>query len=330
MRFSIGIPVYNRRAHLADAIASCLNQTAHDCEIVVSDDCSSEDLSSVVESFDDPRIRYSRSTSRIGAAANHQRAVSLCTGTYVIVLNSDDLLLPNCLETAGKTLDGCLKAAAVYFSVTYLDGATVDGFHASPALSFADRSTLLEHAWLEKFVGTTPSCCMFRRSVFNQLGGYRPALRLAYDWELYMRFMTRGGGVLFLPEILCVYRKHHEQMVQTSAINGLKDMLLLWREREYAHWSSSQIGDLCIPYLRAGLRSPRATIALLADLRRSGAPPRLIGGVIQAIGRRAWGRWARRPAREPDSDHYRAPLNVEQAQRLARTLVSAVPPQPKS
>ena len=97
-KYSVAIPAYNRSDYLRQALESCLRQTVDDFEVIVSDDCSSEDLGAVVRSFGDPRIVYHRSEVRLGATANHQRAVTLSRGTYAITLNSDDLLLPDCLE----------------------------------------------------------------------------------------------------------------------------------------------------------------------------------------------------------------------------------------
>ena len=113
-KFSIAIPVYNRPEYLRQAIRSALGQTASDFEIVVSDDCSTDDLRLVVNSFGDARISYHRSARNLGAAKNHQLSVSLSRGEYVVALNSDDLLLPSSLEAAGRALDECREAAAVY------------------------------------------------------------------------------------------------------------------------------------------------------------------------------------------------------------------------
>jgi glycosyltransferase involved in cell wall biosynthesis len=165
-KFSIVIPVHNRREYLAQALASCMRQTTSDFEVVVSDDCSSEDLAATVDSFDDQRIRYVRSQERLGASNNHQRAVTLARGEYVVTLHSDDFLLPHCLETAGAALDTNAAAAAVYYCLTYLLGAKIDGFHGVPALGFANTETWRENPWLEKFAATNPTCCLFRRSAF--------------------------------------------------------------------------------------------------------------------------------------------------------------------
>src|SRR5581483_3940121 len=139
-KFSVVIPVYNRCDLLLQAVRSCLTQTASDFEVVISDDCSSEDLHPAVLSFGDPRVQYSRNKVRIGASKNHQRAVSLAKGHYVLVLHSDDLLLPDCLDVAGQALEERPEAAAAYFSTTYLKGLTVQGWHPVPKITFANRA----------------------------------------------------------------------------------------------------------------------------------------------------------------------------------------------
>src|SRR5579864_8942267 len=113
-KFSIAIPAYNRSEYLGQAIRSALAQTTQDFEVIVSDDCSTEDLESVVASFHDSRLKYHRSKIRLGAARNHQTSVDLSCGDYIVNLHSDDLLLPNYLEVAAAELAARQNAAAVY------------------------------------------------------------------------------------------------------------------------------------------------------------------------------------------------------------------------
>jgi glycosyltransferase involved in cell wall biosynthesis len=302
-KFSIAIPVYNRSDYLRQAVASCLAQAVSEFEIIISDDCSSEDLSVVAKSFDDRRIAYHRSEMRLGATANHQRAVELSKAAYVVVLNSDDMLLPNCLETAGRELDNRPHAAAVYFSCTYLEAGRISGASPMPAISFADRAIAEREAWLEQFSGTSPSCCMFRRSIFDRLGGYRTFLRFAYDWDLYKRFLVSGGGVVFLPEILCIYRRHTEQMVQAKTIDGLWDVLDLWSDNP--HWTETQLADLVLTQGGIALRSQKARDGITEMIsgicgRKVGL--RLLRGVPGAI----YGKARRRigASKDEQAEHY--------------------------
>jgi GT2 family glycosyltransferase len=318
-KYSIVIPVYNRREYLAQAISSCLQQTTADLEIIVSDDGSTEDLCSLVGTFNDERLRYSRSDERLGAARNHARAVALARGAYVVTVHSDDLLLPDCLEAACQALDENPQAAAVYFSMTYLRGEDIGGFHPVPRIAFADAHTLRANPWLEKFHGTNPTCCLFKRAAFERVGGYRTFLRFAYDYDLYMRFMTLGGGVAFLPRILCIYRKHDEQAAQTSTAAGLYDVFDLWKLPEYAHWPAADIADLVLLEIVQQLRRGHAVSEMFAQIRKHGIGLRLLAGTPEAICRKLWRRVR---VRVEDDGNYQSPANLDHAMLTAAALIA--------
>jgi glycosyltransferase involved in cell wall biosynthesis len=319
-KFSIAIPAYNRPAYLSQAIASVLAQTIDDFEVIVSDDCSTDDLAMVVASFRDSRIKYHRSATRQGAARNHQLSVELSRGDYVVNLHSDDLLLPSYLEIAGSELDACQSAAAVYSSVAYLKGETITGCQDVPKIRFADRQVFSENPWLEKFHNVAPTSCMFRRSAFDKVSGYRVALRFAYDWELFMRFMTTGGGVLFSREVLSVYRRHEEQASQTSSDDGLYDMIDLWQLKEYSHWRSSEIADLVLTALRRRARFAGCA-DVLAEVGRRGATVKVLRGMPAALLRRSMG------IREDKSNigkNYELPARLEAAMWAASAVAGGV------
>jgi len=296
-QFSIAIPIYNRGKYLRHALRSCFAQTVTDFEIIVSDDCSSDDLRSVVSEFSDPRINYSRSDVRLGAAKNHQRAVELSSGKYVLNLHSDDFLLPNCLEEAGKALELQPTAAAVYFSNAYLRNMHVEGASLMPELLFASAASVHDNPWLERFYGTCPSACLFRRRNFDIIGGYNTALRFAYDWYLYRQFLKKGGGVIFLPKILCVYRQHEEQCVQTSVLSAVCDMLDLWRLEENKRWPAREMATLVIAECQASWRAGKGTAGIIKvfnEVRIRGLVMRVLfgvpGAVMEKISSRLWGR----------------------------------------
>lgn len=320
-KFSIAIPVYNRSDYLRQAIRSALGQTASDFEIVISDDCSTEDLRSVTNSFGDQRISHHRRTTNVGAARNHQISVSLSQGEYVVVLNSDDLLLPSYLEAAGRALDEHPEAAAVYSAMTYLTGPTVGGYYKMPRLRFANRQTYTQNLWLEKFHRVAPTCCLFRRSSFDKLGGYRTFLRFTYDWDLYFRFMTAGEGVLFLPEILSIYRKHEEQMTEMSSLNALYDVLDLWKFQEYSHFKSSEIADLVLRQVRRAMIHKTGWTTIVGQVSNRGLLTPILWGAIAGLPRNVWRTITRSGPGEEDGSHFELPSNLESALKTAKAVV---------
>lgn len=119
MKFSITIPAYKQK-FLYEAIESCLAQTYKDFELIIVDDASPEDLKSIVEQFDDKRIRYYRNEKNCGAlnvVDNWNICLGYAKGDYVICMGDDDRLLPNCLEEYSMLMDKhpCLN---VYHGMT--------------------------------------------------------------------------------------------------------------------------------------------------------------------------------------------------------------------
>jgi len=318
-KYSIAIPVYNRSNYLRQALKSCLAQTASDFEVVISDDNSSEDLKAVAMSFSDPRVVYNRSDLRLGASKNHQRAVALSRGKYVTNLHSDDMLLPDYVQVAGRTLDSCNAAAATYCAAISLKGSSIDGWQLVPRIGFADRKTYLENPWLEANPNVIPSCCMFRKTAFDQIGGYRISLRFAYDWDLFMRFMTVATGVVFIPQILAIYRRHEEQASNKEVYEHLYDTLGLWKLKEYSHWTDREIAALVLSKVMRSLKTGVGLSELVSNVRRSGQVWRLVkgvpGAIVQSLARRMGF------CESQIQGHFKSPTNVESAIRAANILM---------
>lgn len=321
-KFSIVIPVYNCSHYLKDAVNSSLRQSEHDFEIIISDNCSTEDLKAVADSFRDSRIKYSRSDIPLGVGKNHQRAVTLSQGDYVVALHSDDMLLPNYLNVSSKVLDQFKEIAAVYSSLVYLSGSVISGYQPVPKVRLVDRQVYLKNPWLESNHSICPTCCLFRRSAFDKIGGYRSFLRFTYDWDIYLRFVANGGGVYFHPEVLAIYRKHKEQMAQKATLDGLYDVLDLWQLKEYSHWPSWKIADLTIMELRRSARQGISFFDIWRQVKQSGSTWRLLGGVGEAICRRMYSRIASKKVK-PDNN-FEAPINLEVASRDARELIGKI------
>lgn len=100
IKYSITIPAYKGK-FLAEAIESCLAQTCVDFELIIVNDCSPEDLESIVGRYNDSRIRYYVNEKNFGAVDvvdNWNKCLSYARGEYVICMGDDDRLLPSCLE----------------------------------------------------------------------------------------------------------------------------------------------------------------------------------------------------------------------------------------
>lgn len=104
--FSIVIPTYNRAKLLKATIAITLLQTFKDFELIISNNCSTDETRQVVKSFKDKRIRYFENKKNIGAEPNMIKAFSYARGKYLFSIGDDDFILyEDTLEKVKKILD---------------------------------------------------------------------------------------------------------------------------------------------------------------------------------------------------------------------------------
>ncbi|BFM39384.1 glycosyltransferase family 2 protein [Synechocystis sp. LKSZ1] len=104
MKFSVCIPNFNYEVYIGKTIQSVLNQTYQDFEILISDNASTDSSVEIIKSFNDPRIKFQINKINIGFGPNLLKAASMASGDYMLMLSSDDLMLPNALETYRQIL----------------------------------------------------------------------------------------------------------------------------------------------------------------------------------------------------------------------------------
>lgn len=95
---SIIMPAYNCEKYIAQSIASVIAQTYNNWELIVIDDCSTDNTIDIIKSFNDDRICFQKNKSNVGAAITRNKAISLAKGEWIAFLDSDDLWEPSKLE----------------------------------------------------------------------------------------------------------------------------------------------------------------------------------------------------------------------------------------
>ena len=95
---SIIMPSWNTGNFIGESIQSVLNQTYKNWELIIVDDCSTDNTDEIVASFNEERIRYFRNDKNSGAALTRNRAIREARGEWVAFLDSDDLWMPKKLE----------------------------------------------------------------------------------------------------------------------------------------------------------------------------------------------------------------------------------------
>lgn len=104
-KVSIIVTVFNRTEFLGVALQSALSQRFQDFEIIVTDDSASQAIAAICHDFRSDKIRYRRNENRLGVVLNLRAAVAEARGTYIAILNDDDLWEPEFLERLVAVLD---------------------------------------------------------------------------------------------------------------------------------------------------------------------------------------------------------------------------------
>lgn len=118
---SIITPSYNTAMYIGDTIKSVLAQTYENWEMLIVDDCSTDDTDEVVKPYlSDQRIKYFKNEKNSGAAVSRNKALREANGRWIAFLDSDDLWLPEKLE---RQIDFMEKNN---YAFTYTDYAEID------------------------------------------------------------------------------------------------------------------------------------------------------------------------------------------------------------
>ena len=102
---SVIIPTYNRGRLILDSINSVLNQTYKNIELIVVDDCSTDNTEEILKSINDSRIKYVKLEKNSGACIARNKGIELSTGEFIAFNDSDDLWITTKLE---KQLPPCI------------------------------------------------------------------------------------------------------------------------------------------------------------------------------------------------------------------------------
>ena len=104
-RLTVLMPVYNVAPYVSDAIESVLSQTYSDFDLLVLDDCSTDNTADIVKSFKDSRIRLVRNEVNLGLAENLNKGIELADTEFIARMDGDDIACPLWLEKGVATLD---------------------------------------------------------------------------------------------------------------------------------------------------------------------------------------------------------------------------------
>ena len=229
IKFSVLVPLYNTKEQLLkEMIESVLDQRYTNFELCLADGSTPECgyVETVCREYaaKDERVRYERLEKNLGISENTNACAKMATGEYIVLFDHDDLMSPIALyENAAAIID---TGADVLYSDE--DHITEKGEHISP---------LYKPDWSRDLLYSQMYVChlfVFRRELFEKIGGFRKAYDGSQDYDLMLRLSEHTENIVHIPEILYSWRETESSTANnasskpyahTAGLNALNDHL---------------------------------------------------------------------------------------------------------
>jgi len=240
---SVVIPTYNGSGFLAKTLESVLAQSLLPRDIIVVDDCSTDQTVEMVRSIAQGSkvpIRLIELESNSGGPARPMNTgVRVAESPFVAMLDQDDLMTPDRLRLSVQALiehHGASIACGNYRFIDETDAVKPGGCSKDIFPFLEDSQYPLSRVlrcdgdlWFKRFFtngGLQQSCSnhLFRKSLWEQLGGYREEAKLASDYDFFCRAFRHG--VLWLQDILFEKRVHASNTWTNNAQSDLQMAIL--------------------------------------------------------------------------------------------------------
>lgn len=295
---SIIIPCFNQDRFLAQAIESALKQSHCHLEVIVVDDGSTDDSSRVATRYGGVELIWQPNR---GLSAARNAGLGASAGEYLVFVDADDRLLDDALQAGVNCLADRPECAFVY---GYYRLITADG----APLPSAGRRCATEDHYLEMLRGNyigMHAAVMYRRTVFEAVGGFDTTLGACEDYELYLR-ITRRFPVHCHAQVVAEYRQHDSNMSTDAGLMLKTSLRVLGTQRRHVegnaqarrayrtgvkYWQEYYGGKL-IKVVRSQAQSRDWTKALRGTFN-------LVRYYPRGVASRAWKRIIRTAARMP-------------------------------
>ncbi|MFN3917736.1 MAG: glycosyltransferase [Flavobacteriales bacterium] len=204
---SVIIPAYNAEKYIEETVASVINQSYKNIELIVVNDGSKDNTLKKLETFNDKRLKIiTQPNSGVSVARN--KGFEMAKGEYICFLDADDVFKPENILAKKIYLDENTHIGLVHSTMSVINShSEKTGEIMSGKEGFVLDDLLL---WNECII-PTPSSTMIRKNVLTEVGLFNENLSNNADQELFFR-ITAKYRVGKIDNALVLYRKHNANM----------------------------------------------------------------------------------------------------------------------
>lgn len=191
---SVIIPTYNRAKTIKRAIDSVLKQTYSNTEIIVIDDCSTDNTLDIIKSYKNDKIRYYKLEQNSGACVARNKGIEIALGSYISFLDSDDEYLKEKLEKQMKILKET-NTQVTFCALNFIENLKMKKI---PNINIDKIKNMTNELLKENFIDT--STILAHKEVFKTIK-FDKVLPRFQDWDIAIR-ISKLYRISYLDEAL--------------------------------------------------------------------------------------------------------------------------------
>jgi glycosyltransferase involved in cell wall biosynthesis len=244
---SIIVITYNSSKFVLETLESAKAQTYSKIELIISDDCSTDDTVKICERWiDSNKLRFVRTSivsakSNKGIPANINQGVKQSKGLWIKWIAGDDLLAENCLDELIFYLSQqnddiqILFSNVIRFSGNDIKNGEIDK-HKEGWFCSRESSAKDQYLMLLRYNRVFAASVMIRRDLLLSVNGFDERFKLLEDWPLWIKITDAGYKIYYLDKALVFYRLHESNLSQTVESNYLyhpvNKIVIVFKEKE--------------------------------------------------------------------------------------------------
>lgn len=222
-RLSVILPVYNAGLYLQEAVASVLNQTYSDFELLCIDDGSTDNSLSILESFSDARLKIVRHPENKGLIQTLNHGIALASGKYIARMDADDICRKDRFEKQITFLETNPETGVLFSRIQLID------HYGNSAGTWKDDEQNLTAEQIRNrmpFLNCVAHPTVMARAAILKKYVYRPEFKGSEDWGLWLELLADNFRLSKLEDVLLQYRIHPSSITSTMNRSSVSSKII--------------------------------------------------------------------------------------------------------
>lgn len=212
---SVVFPAYNAEKTIKEAIDSIISQTYPNWELLAIDDGSTDSTASIIQSYNDKRIKYFKNECNIGLINTLNRGITLCSGKYIARMDSDDISEPERFAKQVSYMEENSHVIVCGSNIRMF--GKKEGLDYNVIARYENDDKALKNRLVSSPCFAHPAVMIRRDVIISAEIKYKEGYDYAEDYKLWIDLM-QYGDYYNIDEVLLNYRLSDTQMTQKKTM----------------------------------------------------------------------------------------------------------------